>query len=216
MKKFAFAVAASMAMVAMSAAHAVEVYGGVGTEGITGGVGYSFESHDNFRVEFSGFSLSHSFNAGDLHYDGNLKLAHAGLYVDAFPLPSFVGFRVTTGLLIGSDSLSGDAQSMNGTYTLNGVTVPANGETITAKAKLPTVRPYLGIGYGHNPLNKGLSVAFDAGVAFGKPHVDFNVPADIAAAAGQQNVNAEEQSLQSKANNFKVYPIVKIALVYRF
>lgn len=96
------------------------------------------------------------------------------------------------------------------------MTVPTNSESIHAKARFPTVRPYLGAGFGHNAVKRGLSVTFDAGVAYGKPHVDLDVPADIVAAAGQENVNAEEQSLQNKANDRKFYPIVKIGLTYRF
>jgi hypothetical protein len=62
----------------------------------------------------------------------------------------------------------------------------------------------------------GFSVAFDAGVAYGRPSVSFDVPADITAAAGAQNVAAQEQDLQSKADRLEFYPIVKIALTYRF
>jgi hypothetical protein len=144
-------------------------------------------------------------------------MVHGALFGDFFPAPSLVPFRFTAGVLVGSDGLSGDAMSMSGTYTVNGVTVPTNGEAIHAKLKYPTVRPYVGIGFGHTALaKKGFSVAFDAGVAYGKPSVSFDVPADIAAAAGQENIDAERQSLQSKANNLKFYPIVKVALTYRF
>ncbi|WP_322014880.1 hypothetical protein [Paraburkholderia sp. J12] len=216
MKTFALAAATAFALSAGTAAHAVEVYGGVGTDGITGGLGFSIEPHDNIRAEFSGFSLSHGFNSDGLHYDGTYKITHGGLFVDFFPAPNVVGLRVTAGMLIGDDNLSGDATPMNGTYTFNGVTVPAGGETVHAKASYPTVRPYLGVGFGHNPLKRGFSVTFDAGVTYGKPHVDFDVPADLVALAGQQNVNAEEQSLQNKANDLKFYPIVRLGVTYRF
>jgi hypothetical protein len=201
-----------------SAAHAqsAEVYGAVGTEGLGAGLGYSFNRYTNLRAEVDGFALSHDFTAGDLHYDAKLKLLHGALLGDFFPAPSVFPIRLTAGILVGGDNVNGTATSMNGTYTLNGVTVASGGETINAKLKFPTVRPYIGLGFGHNPTTKGLSVAFDAGVAFGKPRVSFDVPANIAAAAGQSNVDAEEQSLQDKANKFKVYPIVKVAVTYRF
>jgi hypothetical protein len=206
------------ATLAGTAAHAqsMEVYGGAGTDGISAGVGYSFNSYANVRAELGGFGLSHGFTAGDLHYDGNLKLINGALLGDFFPAPSVFPIRLTAGILVGDDSLTGTATSMGGTYTINGVTVPSNGESINAKLKYPAVRPYLGFGFGHNPSKKGLSVAFDAGVAFGKPSVSFDVPANIAAAAGPSNVSAEEQSLQSKANDLRFYPIVKVALTYRF
>ena len=207
---------AAMASAAVAQAQSAEVYGGVGTEGIGAGAGYSFNSYTNFRAEVDGFSLSRNFSAGDLHYDAKLKLTHGALLGDFFPAPAVFPIRITAGMLIGDDQVSGNATSQTGTYTINGVTVPTNGESINARLRFPTVRPYLGIGFGHNPNHKGLSMAFDAGVAYGKPRVSFDVPADIAAAAGTQNVNAEEQSLQSKANRLKFYPIVKVAVTYRF
>ncbi|CAH0446847.1 hypothetical protein LMG10661_02910 [Ralstonia syzygii subsp. syzygii] len=124
--------------------------------------------------------------------------------------------RLTAGVLVGDDRIDGTATSQSGTYTINGVSVSSAGESVTAKLRFPAVRAYLGIGFGHNPRTKGLSVAFDAGMAFGKPSVSFNVPPNIAAAAGASNVSAEEQNLQSKANNLKFYPILKAAVTYRF
>jgi hypothetical protein len=206
------------AAIGATAAHAqsVEVYGGAGTDGIGAGLGYSFNRYTNVRAEIDGFSLSHDFSAGDLHYDANLKLIHGALLGDFFPAPSVFPIRLTAGVLVGGDNLNGTATGVGGTYTINGVTVPSNGESINAELKYPAVRPYLGFGFGHNPSKKGLSVAFDAGVAFGKPSVSFDVPANVAAAAGPSNVSAEEQSLQSEANDLRFYPIVKLALTYRF
>ena len=99
----------------------------------------------------------------------------------------------------------------------NGTTYSSLGQTIHAKAKYPAVRPYLGIGFGHSPhATRGWGMFFDAGVAYGRPHLDYDVPAAIVAEAGQANVNAEEQQLQSKVDRFRFYPIVKIGATYRF
>lgn len=216
MRKLAFAVAASLLCAVGTAAQAHEIYGGIGTDGIGAGYAYSFAPFANVRAEFDGFSFSHDFTAGDVSYDAKLNLYHGGLFVDLFPAASVVPFRFTAGVLIGGDNIDATANPMSGTYTINGVTVDANGQTIHAKAKFPTVRPYLGIGFGHSPLSKGLSAYFDAGVAFGRPHVDYDVPADIVAAAGQDNVNAEEASLQDKADRLRFYPIVKVGVTYHF
>jgi hypothetical protein len=216
MKKALVAAIAGFATMLAGTAHAHEIYGNIGTEGLGIGYGYALGSRDNVRAEFNGFSLSHGIDAGGVHYDGHIKFAHGALYGDFFPAPGMVPFRITAGVLIGDDNFSGDATSMSGTYTINGVTVPSDDATITAKLKYPTVRPYLGIGFGHTPKAKGLSAFFDAGVAFGKPKVEYNVPADIVAAVGQDNVNAEEQQLQDKANKLRFYPIVKVGITYRF
>lgn len=220
-KKFNMAIAALLAGAAAlggtsAYAQSAEVYGGVGTDGVGAGVGYSFNQYTNVRAEVDGFSLSHDFSAGGLRYDAKVNLLHGALLGDLFPAPNVFPIRLTAGILVGDDRVDGTANSTKGTYTINGVTVPTGGQSINARLKYPSVRPYVGFGFGHNPKTKGLSVAFDAGVAFGKPSVTFNVPASVVAAAGQSNVNAEEQSLQSKANDLKFYPIVKVDLTYRF
>jgi hypothetical protein len=198
-------------------AHAREVYGQVGTEGV--GIGYSepLGTRDNVRAEFNGIAFSHSFDAGSLHYDGTAHIYHGGLYLDFFPAPNTVGFRVTAGALIGGDNVDAVATSPSGTYTVNGVQYSTLGESIHAKAKFPTVRPYIGIGFGHTPVaSKGFSAFFDAGVAYGRPRVDFDVPAEIVAEVGQANVDAEKQDLQNKADKLRWYPVVKVGVTYRF
>jgi hypothetical protein len=217
MKKLLVACAAGIAAFAAPLSHAREIYGQIGTEGV--GIGYSepFGLRDNVRAEFNGLTFSHSFNAGDLHYDGHVNLYHGGIYFDFFPAPSTVGFRLTAGALVGGDNIDADATSMNGTYNINGIAYPTYGQSIHAKARFPTVRPYLGIGFGHTPLaQKGFSAFFDAGVAYGRPRVDLDVPADIVAVAGQENIDAEKQDLQDKANKLRFYPIVKAGVTYRF
>lgn len=225
------AIRKSLSILAVSAAagfvsHAAQaqesnsVYLGVGTDGIGAGYGRGINQYLGVRGEVSGFGLSHNFSGDDLNYNANLRLIHGAAFADFFPIPhAYVPLHLTAGLLVGGDQLSGDAvPEAGGTYTINGTTVVAPpGETISAKLKWPTVRPYLGIGIGHNPVaKKGFSAAFDIGVAFGKPSVDFNVPSDIAAEAGAANVAAEEQKLQSKARDLQYYPIAKLSLTYRF
>jgi opacity protein-like surface antigen len=207
------AVLAGMLGLTAFAAQADEIYGQVGTEGV--GIGYArpFGQNFNARGEFNGFALSHNFTAGDNRYDAKLQLLHGGLYADLFPAPSIVPFRFTVGVLLGDDHIDGDT---NGNVDINGVIVNT-GESVHAKVKLPAVRPYVGIGFGHTPVaQKGFSMFADLGVAYGKPQVDFDVPTDVAAAAGADNVAAEEQQVRDKVDKYKFYPIVKVGVTYRF
>ncbi|GLU32639.1 hypothetical protein WKR88_11180 [Trinickia caryophylli] len=218
--KTGIGVAAAVLALAAAGAHAQatqEVYGQFGTEGLGIGYGHMLNSRLGARAEFNGFALSHDFNAGDLHYDATLNLHHGGLYLDFFPAPATVGFRLTAGVLIGGDNVDATATSTSGTYTINGTTYPALGQQIHAKATYPTLRPYLGLGFGHTPNGKrGWGLFFDAGVAYGRPHLDFDVPPAIVAEAGAANVAAEEQKLRDKVDRFRFYPIVKLGVTYRF
>lgn len=217
MKKTLVALAAGIVALSTPLAHAREIYGQIGTEGV--GIGYSepLGTRDNVRAEFNGISFSHDFNAGALHYDGKAHIYHGGLYLDFFPAPNTIAFRLTAGALIGGDHVDATATSLTNTYTINGVSYSTLGQNVHAKATFPTVRPYLGFGFGHTPVaQKGFSAFFDAGVAYGRPHVDFDVPADIVAVAGQANVDAQKQALQDKADKLRFYPIVKVGVTYRF
>lgn len=220
MKKWIGTAVAALALAGGSAAQAQvsqEIYGQVGTEGFGLGYGHVLGSMFNARAEFNAFSLSHNFTAGNISYDAKLNLHHGGLYLDFFPAPNHVPFRLTAGVLIGGDNIDATATAPSGTYTINGNTYSSLGQQIHAKATYPTLRPYLGIGFGHSPqATKGWGMFFDAGVAYGRPHLDFDVPSAIVAEAGQANVDAEEQQLRDKVNRFRIYPIVKIGVTYRF
>ncbi|NYI01379.1 hypothetical protein [Cupriavidus plantarum] len=221
MKQTHFLSAAAAITLAMAlgspGAHAHEIYAGIGTEGVGAGFAYALDDRFNARAEINGFALSRSFTAGDLSYDARATLLHGGLYADWFPAPQTAPFRFVIGALIGDDHVNATATSTNGTYNINGVVVAANGETVTARARYPTVRPYLGIGFGHTPNGKpGFGMYFDAGVTYGRPRVSLNVPDSIAAQVGQANIDAERQELQDKANRLRFYPIVKIGVTYRF
>lgn len=220
MKKWMGVVTAALALAATSAAHAQvsqELYGQVGTEGFGIGYGHVLGSMVNARAEFNGFALSHGFNAGGLHYDATLTVYHAGLYADFFPAPRLLPLRLTAGVLIGGDNADATAQSMSGTYRINGQTYSSLGQEIHAKANYSALRPYIGLGLGHSPrATKGWGLFFDAGVAFGRPHVDFDVPPAIVAEAGESNVDTEEQQLRNKVERYRIYPIVKLGATYRF
>jgi hypothetical protein len=220
MKEWIRAAVAGVMLAGATAASAQvtqELYGQVGTEGVGIGYGHVLGSMLNARAEVNGFALSHNINSGGLNYNGTLDLAHAGLYLDFFPLPSIVPFRLTAGVLIGGDALNLTSQPESGTYTISGHTYSAQGEQITAKASYPTLRPYVGIGLGHSPIaTRGWGLFFDAGVAYGQPQLDFSAPSAIVAEGGQAALNTEEQQLANTIDRYRFYPIVKIGATYRF
>jgi len=214
-KKIAIAVAATMALLAVQVTPAAEVYGTVGTEGLGIGAGYAFNPSADVRADFNWARISHSVDSDGLHFDGTINMAHAGLYADWFPFASKSRFRVTAGMLIGDDNVTGVLTGKGGTYTIHGHTVSAT-ETIHAKASMPAVRPYLGLGYGHNTAEKGFSFIADAGVAYGKPSVQYSIPDNIVAQAGAENVAAQEADWTEKANRLRFYPVVKVGVTYHY
>lgn len=208
--------ALAVAMLACTAhAHAIEMYGTVGTEGLGYGVGVGITRHVGARVDVNGLALSHSFTAGEVRYDGKARFVHGGIYADFFPAPSSFPIRLSAGVLVGNDRVDLVGHAMQNVYVYRGVAYPTAGQSVNGRIKLPTVRPYLGIGFGHTPdATPGWSMSFDAGVAYGKPTVELDVPPLITAVVGQATVDDQRQQLQDKANRLKFYPIVKLGVTY--
>jgi hypothetical protein len=201
-----------LALAAAQSAQAVDVYGGVGTTGFLVGIENHYSDSLGVRADLNAVSLSRSESDSSATYQGNLHLAALGVFGDYHPWGN--GFRVSAGALIGDSYLNGTAVTSNGAFTLNGIQVSAPGETLTANVRLPSVRPVLGIGWGHAPTATGTFMQFDLGVAYGRPNTTLVASPGLvaAAAAAGTSVAAEQALLQSKVNDYKLFPIARAAL----
>jgi len=188
-----------------------EVYVGAGTSGVTVGYAHSLGERTGVRIEGNYLNYSRDFSTSDARYDGKLKFADVAAYYDMY----FAGpFRLSAGLMVGSHSLNADGKASGGTITINGARYDATGEWVHGKAKYSTVRPYLGLGWGHRPEHTGVGFFGDVGVAYGNPDVSFNVSQGLQAEAGAANIEAERQRIQNKADNLKFYPVIRVGLDY--
>jgi hypothetical protein len=196
--------------------HAQEVYVHGGTLGAGVGAAYSLNTWAGVHAEVEGFGLSHSVNVDQNKYDGHLSLKQGGLYLDLFPF-SNSGFRVTGGALINDDELSAHAvPNAEGNYKIGNDYVPAVGAAPSASAKLPTVMPYIGLGYGHKPVSKGFGFTFDIGAAYGRPRVNYTVPAIYSLFTTQANIQQQEQKITDRVERYHWYPVVQLGVTYRF
>jgi len=203
-----------MLVAASAVVHGEEVYLGVGTTGWVVGGTHSFDFPAALRIEANGLDYSRSVDTTDINYDGKLKLVGGSLLFDVFPLGQS-SFRLTGGIVVSNNRITAVAVPRNGTFTINGQTVPATGESITFTARQPKVQPYLGLGFGHTR-SKGWGFFFDLGATYGNPKVDLTATPGLVLAVGQANVDAEKQSVQDKADKFRFYPVVKLGWSYTF
>ncbi|WP_096335631.1 hypothetical protein [Robbsia andropogonis] len=199
-------------------AQAQEVYVQGGTQG--GGLGASWGITRYFGVhaDVNGYNLSHSFNAGGNKFDGKLQVRHLGVFADVFPFPSY-GFRVTAGTLINRDRMNATAVPTNGNYYVRGVAIPAalaQGQQLSVNARFPTFMPYVGLGWGHQPVHKGFGFVADIGVAYGRPRVGFQEPSVLTTYIARSAIDQEEADIRSKIERYKWYPIVQIGVSYHF
>ena len=208
---------ATLAVLSCVSVHAMaaEVYGGAATTGVELGVGQTFAERFGLRLEGNSLNLTRNFSTSDVQYDAKVKFGNAGVFADVFIAR---GFRLTAGALVGDRGIHGVARSVGNTIQLNGVAYPvAAGDSLNFEAKFPTVSPYIGLGWGHQPsATAGLQFYADVGVAIGRPEVTFSPSASLAAKVNPSDLASEQASAQDKANSYRNYPVVKIGLLYAF
>lgn len=198
-----------------SSAFAQEVYFQGGTQGVGAGAALGVTDWLGLHADINGIAFSHSFHAGGNEFGGRLRIVQGGGYLDVFPFTGSA-FRVTGGLLVNGDRLTGNAVPVNGTFTLNGKAYPAlPGAYASATVKYPAAMPYFGIGFGHKPTSKGFGLVADVGVAYGRPRVDFSVSPSLESLA-DGDVRAEEQRIRDSVQRYRFYPILQIGASYRF
>jgi hypothetical protein len=59
-------------------------------------------------------------------------------------------------------------------------------------------------------------VTFDLGVAYGRPHVSYNVPEIYSLFTTQANIDQQEQKISNTVERYHVYPVAQLGLTYRF
>ena len=205
---------------------AQSIYGQLGVPGL--GVGYAYGISPEFtaRADISTLgSITHNGSSKDFDYKGKLKFNQLGTYLDWFPFGN--GFRVSAGLNFRDAKLTADANPKNsGQITIGDQTVAfGTGDSAVARVKLPTVAPYLGIGWGHNVATQqpGFSFTADLGFAYGKPKVSMDLNQALmdklnaaSGGNGQQEVDKQLADIRHDANKIKFFPQIFVGVAYRF
>jgi len=211
---------AACSAVWIGGAQAQEIYLQGGTLGAGIGGAINLGSHFGLHADFNAIDFSHNFTVSGNRYDGDIRVRQGGLYLDYFPWAN-LGFRMTGGVRLTDDKLSGVSTPSNGTYVFDGKQYPAlPGENATATARYPTVMPYFGVGFGHQPSAKGFGFVADIGVAYGVPRTSYTLSPSLTQHAGsafsQQIASAGAQELSDKAWRYRWYPTIQIGVSYRF
>lgn len=195
------------------------VYAVGGTGGIGAGVGYHLNDYLSVRGEIANFTYDDTVTESGIAWEGNLKLATQGLFLDIKP---FAGtFRLTAGFNASNHSLARlTARGTGAPIDLGGTPVEVDpGESVSGSVDYDT-RPYLGIGWGL--ARDGFTVALDLGVEIGKPSI-FVTATTIPGGALEDALEVdpglldrEAAELRSDLDQLKLYPIVKLSVGYSF
>lgn len=211
--------------------------GNLGVAGKISSLGYGLEADyvlsDRFSVrgQFNQYDYDDTFEEDGIDYDGTLDLSTFGVLLDWHPFGG--GFRVSAGGFNVDNELSG-VGSGAGTYHIGDTTytVDENDDLeVNALIELGDgFKPYLGLGWGNSPSNKGgLLLSFDVGILFqGSPSADLEVTGTATDEGTgltvdfstdptvQEEVRKEEQNLEDEVKDFDLYPVISAGIGWRF
>ncbi|KQQ89229.1 hypothetical protein [Massilia sp. Leaf139] len=181
------------------------------TPGLNGRLGVNYFKHDFTK------------RSGLVEYNLDGKLQTADALLDWYPRAGS-GFRLTAGVLYNNTRFDAvAAPDQLGTFRLNGAQYSgADVGLLVGKVDFRKAAPYLGIGWG-NALNteRGWSFGGDLGVFHqGSARVSLRSERCVALSALcerlARDVAAEQARLADDASDYKVYPVLRASLSYRF
>ena len=194
-----------------------------GTSGI--GISATFKINDyiNMRALHGQLDISESFEEDDINYDGDFEVKMSGVMLDFYPFKGT--FRLSAGYFKNGNDLTAVAEpGANGTVEIDDFEYDITGESLGAAVSWDGSAPYLGLGWG-NAFGEGSNwtVTFDLGVLFsGAPYATLSASDGLftqALNAGRDlndDIAAEEASLNDDLNDYDIYPVVQLGLSYTF
>ena len=193
------------------------IAGKAGTLGLGGEVSANIFQDLNLRLGVGAFSFDHDSTISDVDYNINVDLLTFPLLVDWYPFHN--AFHLSGGIILNETDIDLRAKSSS-TVTVGGLTYTASqAGTLYGNVSFNRVAPYVGIGWG-NPFGQSRrwGLLCDLGVAFtGSPDVSLSATGPYATdPTFITNLAKEQQDVQDKADNFKLYPVLSLSLYYRF
>jgi hypothetical protein len=211
----------ALAIAATGSAGAAGIGVRAGTNGLGADIGWGIAPTLSARLGYSWLdNYNVDVNTTDVNYSGKLKISSVSGLLDWSPLGPF---RITAGIVGNDNKLDVTGVPAGGTFTINGITYAASDVgslTGTVKPGKKTA-PYLGIGYG-NVAGAGVNFYFDIGVIFqGSPKSTLTATCGPAVPAGQcaqlqNDVAAEQQSLNDSMSKYKYFPVANIGITIGF
>lgn len=195
---------------------------GAGTTGFGVHLSMPVQEGVNARVGLNFLNREFTGNTDDADYDFKMKLKTVDALLDWFPFGG--AFRLTTGVVSNGNKIDAVAKlSANGTYTFGGNTYSgASAGRIDGNVRFKKVVPYLGFGWGNAiAREKGWGMSSDFGVLFqGQAETTLSNSGCTASAAMcaqlAADLAAENASLNEEVKHFKLYPVIRLGVSYKF
>lgn len=193
------------------------ILGQVGTTGI--GLTLSKSQPQSkwvYRADAGYLNYDTRVREGNVDYDFKLDLTSAMISTDYH---FFKGrFKGSLGLaLLDSDLTLEGRPNGAGVYDINGQLVPAGqGDFVRAEIDLPTVAPYLGLGWSNlNDEQANFKYFADFGLIVGSIDTQLKTSQNVRNAAGDDNIEAERRKIDDAIDK-GFLPVVRVGLGLSF
>lgn len=193
-----------------------------GTTGVSLHVSTPLNDRFSLRVGGSLLERGKSERTRSVDYDFQLRLRTIDVLFDYYPTDH--GLRLTGGLMFNGNRIdAAGLPNASGSYLINNRHYSAaEAGRLDGRIDFRKLAPYLGIGWGRKPqADKGWGVAVDMGAMLqGRPRVALatsgcSLPQPMCAQLAE-DVNVERASLSDKVDSFRVYPVIRAGVTYRF
>ncbi|HYD59579.1 MAG TPA: hypothetical protein VEC35_04455 [Noviherbaspirillum sp.] len=197
--------------------------GSVGTTGVGAHATFPVTPSVNVRLGMGYLGYNYRGSTSTMKYDLDLSAKTYDALVDWYPAKSS-SFRITGGITYNGNPIGVRGQpNAAGVLAVGGNLYNASeAGSVTGKVSFNKFQPYLGIGWGRKLKDeKGWSFSTDVGVLFqGSAKTSLSVGGcTVSAAVCNQlasDVARENSSLAHEMNKFKVYPVLRVGLSYKF
>ena len=174
------------------------------------------------RGGFNYFSYGYEATESDVSYNLELELKSFGLFADWHPFRG--SFRLSGGMLINGNGLSGNAKpsgslSIGGTTYTSGVGGQIN--SVNLDVSYNAIAPYFGLGWDTTfGDHEHWGFTFDLGLVYsGSPEATLGISHNLtgAAATTLETERAKEQNdLQNDLDSLEWWPVLSAGIVYQF
>lgn len=199
----------------------IGISGSAGTTGLGLHLNVPVSDYLGARFGINGLNYSDDVRTSNVDYDAKLKLRTLEALLDYYPTAG--GLRFTGGVVYNDTRVTGIGRPRSdGTYTFNGTTYSAaTAGELDARVDFRKFAPYLGIGYGRTPRERGWSFSADLGVLFqGSPDTSLRsrgctAPGPLCSALAA-DLEAERREFDDDIDKYKAFPVIRIGASYAF
>jgi hypothetical protein len=173
-----------------------------------------FTPNFGVRAGFNYFSYGYEATESDVSYDLELELKSFAVFADWHPFKG--AFRVSGGLLINGNGLTGNAKPTT-LVEIGGVDYDLKSVDLDISYK--TLAPYLGLGWDTTFGDQdNWGFAFDLGLIYSgsaEAALTAKGPGTFAAFY-EENRKKEQDELQNDLDSLEWWPVISVGLVYQF